>query len=167
MTRPADLHLKPGRERGFSISELLTVVALMALLILFGGPAMADGFRSYKVRSAADILATDVRALRYSAVATRTSLTMALNNQSHATAPNQYNFTNAKGQAITRSIEHGVNLETASAASITFGITGSTGVTSTQTLVVSMPINATRGDRYTISVTPSGTVSTAYATYTP
>ena len=167
MTRPADPNRMPARERGFSLPELLAVIALMALMILFGGPAMADGFRSYKVRSAADILQTDVRALRYAAVASRTTMTMSLNNQSHATAPNQYSFTNSKGQAITRPIEHGVNLETTSAASITFGITGSTGVTSTQTLVVSMPINATRGDRYTISVTPSGTVQTAYATYTP
>ncbi|HKQ98558.1 MAG TPA: prepilin-type N-terminal cleavage/methylation domain-containing protein [Candidatus Polarisedimenticolia bacterium] len=155
------------REHGFSIPELLAVMALMALLILFGGPAMADGFRSYKVRSAADILTTDVRALRYSAVATRASLTMTLNNQSHATAPNQYTYTNSKGVTIVRPIENGVNLETGSAASITFGTTGSTGLTSSQTLIVSMGINATRGDRYTISISPSGTVSTAYTTYVP
>ena len=155
------------REHGFSIPELLAVMALMALLILFGGPAMADGFRSYKVRSAADILSTDVRALRYSAVATRASLTMTLNNQSHATAPNQYTYTNSKGVTIVRPIENGVNLETGSAASITFGTTGSTGLTSSQTLIVSMGINATRGDRYTISISPSGTVSTAYTTYVP
>jgi len=143
------------------------VIAIMALFILFGGPAMADAYRSYKVRSAADILATDVRALRYAAVATRASMTMTLNNQGHATAPNQYNFTNAKGQPVTRAIESGVNLETGSAASITFGVTGATGLTSTQTLVISMPINSDRGDRYTISVSPSGTVSAAYATYVP
>lgn len=155
------------REHGFSISELLAVIAIMALLILFGGPAMADGFRSYKVRSAADILATDVRALRYSAVATRTSLSMTLNNQSHATAPNQYTYTNAKAVTIVRPIENGVNLETGSATNITFGTTGATGQTSSQTLIVSMMINGTRGDRYTISVSPSGTVSTAYSTYVP
>lgn len=166
MTRPAAPANTP-RHQGFSIPELLTVIALMALLILFGGPAMADGYRSYKVRSAADILATDVRAMRYAAVATRASLTMTLNNQSHATAPNQYSYTNAKGLAITRPLEYGVNLETGSAASITFGTTGSTGLTSIQTLVVSMPINSDRGDRYTITVSPSGTVSTAYATYAP
>lgn len=166
MTRPAGPPTTK-RPRGFSISELLTVIALMALLILFGGPAMADGYRSYKVRSAADILATDVRALRYAAVATRASLTMTLNDQAHSTAPNQYSFTNAKGQAVTRPIENGVNLETGSAASITFGINGGTGLTSNQTLVVSMPINSDRGARYTITVSPTGTVSTAYATYVP
>jgi Tfp pilus assembly protein FimT len=156
------------RERmaGFSLSELLTVIALMALFILFGGPAMADAFRAYKVRSAADVLATDVRALRYAAVAGRTSLTMTLNNQGN-TPPNQYTFTNAKGQSVTRQIEYGVNLETSSAASITFSAMGSTGTSSTQTFVVSMGVNSTRGDRYTIAVSPSGTVSTAYSTYVP
>ena len=155
------------RMAGFSLSELLTVIALMGLFILFGGPAMADAFRAYKVRSAADILATDVRALRYAAVAGRTSLTMTLNNQGHATAPNQYTFTNTKGDTVTRRIEYGVNLESSSVASITFSPMGSTGVSSTQTLVVSMGVNGTRGDRYTIAVSPSGTVSTAYSTYVP
>ena len=151
---------------GFSLSELLVVIVLMGLFILFGGPAMADAFRAYKVRSAADILATDVRALRYAAVAGRTSLTMTLNNQGN-TPPNQYTFTNTKGENVTRRIEYGVNLESTSAASITFSAMGSTGVTSSQTLVVSMGVNSTRGDRYTISVSPSGTVSAAYSTYVP
>jgi hypothetical protein len=92
---------------------------------------------------------------------------MTLNNQGHATAPNQYTFTNSKGDVVTRRIEDGVNLETASAATITFSPMGATGQSSSQTLVVSMWVNDTRGDRYTISVTPSGTVSTAYSTYTP
>jgi Tfp pilus assembly protein FimT len=159
--------LQRKRIAGFSISELLTVLALMGLLILFGGPAMADAFRSYKVRSAADILATDVRALRYAAVAGRTSLTMTLNDQDDSTAPNQYTFTNFKGDTVTRRLESGVSIETSSAAAITFSAMGSTGQSSSQTLVVSMPVNDTRGDRYTISVTPSGTVSAAYSTYTP
>jgi Tfp pilus assembly protein FimT len=162
-------HAAPKRERiaGFSISELLTVIAIMGLMILFGGPALADAFRSYKVRSTADILATDVRALRYNAVAGRLTMTMTLNNQGHSTAPNQYSFTNSKGDPVIRRIENGVNIESTSAAAITFSAMGSTGQTSIQTVLVSMPVNATRGDRYTISVTPSGTVSTAYSTYTP
>ena len=61
------------RNGGFSLSEMLVVIAIMGLFILFGGPAMADAYRAYKVRSAADMLVTDIRALRYNAVAQRVS----------------------------------------------------------------------------------------------
>jgi len=152
---------------GYSLSELLTVIALLGMFILFGGPAMADGFRAYKVKSSANIVATDVRGMRYAAVGNRTALTMTTSTQGSGTNPNTYVFTNAAGQAITRRLESGVNLENGSAATISFTTTGSTGSTATQVLIVSMDINSTRGDRYTISVSPTGTVTTAYATYTP
>ena len=152
-------------QEGFSLSELLTVIALMGLLILFGGPALADGFRAYKVRTAADILSTDLRAMRYSAVGQRSPRTMTLNTQG-STPANQYTFTNARGETVTRSLD-GQNIESSSATTINFNINGSTGATSSQTILVSMTINSTRGDRYTISVSPSGTVSTAYSTYVP
>jgi prepilin-type N-terminal cleavage/methylation domain-containing protein len=157
---------RSGREEGFSLSELLTVIALMALLILFGGPALADGFRAYKVRSAADILATDMRAMRYSAVGQRSARTMTINNQG-STPANQYTYVNARGETITRQVESGVNIESSSATTINFNINGSTGSVSSQTVVVSMGINDTRGDRYTLSVSPSGTISTAYSNYVP
>jgi hypothetical protein len=44
---------------------------------------------------------------------------------------------------------------------------GSTGGTTNLTVLVSMNINGDRGDRYTVAVTPSGTVSTSYSTYAP
>jgi prepilin-type N-terminal cleavage/methylation domain-containing protein len=156
-----------GTAEGFSLSELLVVIALMGLFILFGGPAMADAYRAYKVRSVADVLATDIRAMRYTAVATRAPRSMTINTQGHATAPNQYTFTNAKGETVTRQIESGVNLEDTSSTAVDFSITGGTGSTATLNILVSMGINSDRGDRYTISVTPTGTVSTSFAYYTP
>ena len=166
MTTPKTRHALQGPP-GFSLSEALVVIALMGIFILFGGPAMADAFRAYRVRSTADILSTDLRALRYVAVATRASRSMTINNQAHVSAPNQYTFVNAKGDSVTRRVESGVNIETTSAASIGFGITGSTGSTSNLTVLVSMAINGSRGDRYTIVVSPTGTVSTSFAYYTP
>ena len=166
MTTPMRRRARAG-SAGYSLPELLVVIALMGLFILFAGPAMADAYKAYKVRSATDILATDIRALRYAAVAQRGSRTMTLNTQGHATAPNQYSFVNAIGDTITRRLEQWVNLENASATTITFGTTGATGVSSSLTFLVSMNINSSRGDRYTIAVSPTGTVTTSYATYTP
>jgi Tfp pilus assembly protein FimT len=155
-----------ARIAGFSLSELLTVIALMALMILFGGPAMADAYRSYKVRSTADILATDIRALRYAAVTLRASQTMTINNESNVGAPNQYSFTNYKGQPVTRTFD-GIFIDSTSAGTVTFSPMGSTGSTSSLVVSVRMTVNGSRGDRYTVSVSPSGTVSAAYSTYTP
>jgi len=156
-----------ARRNGYSLPELLVVIAIMGLFILFGGPALADAFRAYKVRSAADVIATDLRAMRYLAVAMRTSRTVTVNTQSDATSPNQYSFVNRVGDTVIRHLESGVNIETASNTSIPFGMTGSTGSTASLTVLVSMDVNSSRGDRYTISVSPTGTVSTAYASYVP
>ena len=54
-----------------------------------------------------------------------------------------------------------------SEASIQFNSNGSTSSTSTVSVAVSMDINATRGDRYTINVSPSGTVTADLTKYTP
>jgi len=149
-------------DRGYSLSELLIVIALIGLFVLFGGPAMADGFRAYKVRSVANNLTIDLRALRYNAVANRTPFTMTINNLTNA-SPNQYSYNNVKGDAITIRLDS-VDIETTSAASITFNINGSTGA-GNQTVSVSKSINSTRNDRYTITVTPTGTISSAYSTF--
>jgi Tfp pilus assembly protein FimT len=146
---------------------MLAVIAILGLFILFGGPAMADAFRAYKVRSAADVLVTDIRALRYNAVAQRATQTLTINTQSNVTAPNQYTFVNKLGQTVTRVQEAGVNIETASATTISFNNTGSTGSTGNLTVIMSLAVNGDRGDRYTLTVTPTGTVSSAYSTYVP
>ena len=151
-------------ERGYSFPELLIVIALMGLFIVFGGPAMYEAYKSYKVRAVAGGLAIDIRAQRYNAVSNRTPRTLTINNASHATAPNQYAYTNYKGDAITVRMD-GVSIETTSAASITFNINGSTGAAGNTTIRMSAMINAERNDRYTITVTPTGTVSTAYSTF--
>ena len=156
---------RTGRMEGYSLPELLIVIALIGLFVLFGGPAMADAYKAYKVRSVANNLSIDLRAMRYNAVSTRTPRTMTIHNQADATTPNQYSYTNYKGDPITVRIEPFVNIETTSAAAITFNIYGSTGVSGNQTVSVSMFISGTRNDRYTINVSPTGTISSAYSTF--
>lgn len=153
------------QERGFSLPELLVVIALMGLFILFGGPAVNEAYRAYKVRATADNLVNDLRAQRYIAVANRAPGTLTLNNQNNVTAPNTYSFTNSKGVLITVTLEAGVNIETTSAGSVTFGINGGTGASGNTQVMVNCAINDTRNDRYTLTITPTGTVSSAYSTF--
>jgi Tfp pilus assembly protein FimT len=137
------------------------------LFILFGGPAMADAFKAYKVRSAADMLVTDIRALRYNAVAQRATQTLTINTQGNSTAPNQYTFVNTRGVTVLRTEEAGVNIDDTSTTTISFNNTGSTGSTGNLTVIMKLDVNASRGDRYTLIVTPTGTVSSAYSSYIP
>ena len=155
---------RSGSVEGFSLPELLAVIAILGIMVVFGGPAVNEAYRAYKVRSAADSLVTDLRALRYNAVANRASRTMTLNNQSNA-APNQYTYVNAKGLTVTFNLEIGTNIETSSAASVTFNNYGATGASGNTTVSVSGMINDSRNDRYTITITPSGTVRSAYSTF--
>ena len=74
---------------GFSLPELIVVIAIMGIFITFAGPALAEAYRSYKARAAADDLVNSIRAVRYNAVAGRSPATITFNNQS-ATPPNQY-----------------------------------------------------------------------------
>src|SRR5690242_16719458 len=118
---------RTGTAAGYSFAELLVVIALIGLFVIFGGPALADSYKAYKVRSAANQIVTDLRAMRYNAVSTRSPRTMTLNNTTNA-SPNQYTYTNYKGDPITVRIEPFVSIETTSAASVSFNIYGATGV---------------------------------------
>ena len=148
--------------RGYSLPELLIVIALIGLFVLFGGPSINEAYKAYKIRSAANDLVTDLRALRYNAVSNRAQRSITISNQG-AASPNQYTYTNYKGTAMTVRLEY-ANIETTSAASITFNINGSTGA-GTQNVAISGAINDSRNDRYTITVTPTGTISSAYSTF--
>ena len=151
--------------RGFSVSELLTVVALMSLMVLFAGPAIADAYRGYQARSAANLLVNNLRALRYNAVAQRAPQTITIHDEADTTLANHYLFTNLKGQVVDIDVAP-ATIDAAAPSSITFNINGGTG-TGAQTILIERDINTGRGDRYSITVTPSGTIQTAYSTYTP
>jgi prepilin-type N-terminal cleavage/methylation domain-containing protein len=154
------------RAAGYSLPELIVVLALIGIFVVFGGPAMNEAYRSYKIRSTANGLVNDIRAQRYLAVANRAPRTLTINRQDHVSDPNQYSFVNPQGRSVTIRLD-GVNLENTSATSIPFTINGSTGTSGNLTVVVSSWVSSSRSERYTITVTPTGTVQTVFSTFTP
>ena len=59
------------QQGGFSIVEMLLVLAIMGIFITFAGPAFTEAYRAYKVRSSATELTLALRAARQVAVSTR------------------------------------------------------------------------------------------------
>jgi len=58
-------------ERGFSLSELLVVVAILGLIALISVPALMQLMPQYRIRSAASELAAGMRFIRQKAMTTR------------------------------------------------------------------------------------------------
>jgi prepilin-type N-terminal cleavage/methylation domain-containing protein len=65
-----------GRQRGFSLAEILVVVAVVAVILLAVAPAFGDFARAWKVRSSADEILAKLRGVRQMAITMRQDLTV-------------------------------------------------------------------------------------------
>lgn len=63
-----------GGEAGFSLVEVLTVVAVIAVLGAVGIPRIADWLRQYKLRGAAQQVASEIEAARLRAISKNVNL---------------------------------------------------------------------------------------------
>ncbi|HYC58247.1 MAG TPA: GspH/FimT family pseudopilin [Thermoanaerobaculia bacterium] len=70
--------MRRANQRGYSLPELLTVVAIMGILSLITLPAFNKLMPQYRIRSAASEIAASLRMLRSQAVSTRNQFRMTL-----------------------------------------------------------------------------------------
>jgi type IV fimbrial biogenesis protein FimU len=148
-------------ESGFSIVEMLLVLALMGIFITFAGPAFTDSYRAYKVRSAMQELSVALRAVRQVAVSTRAATNLTID-----TAGGTYSWTDAKGQTRTWPLPTGVAFTSASPTTITF-VTNGTVSSGSATIVLKGTVNGSRADQWTINLNTTGQVTSSYASVTP
>lgn len=66
------MHNRSRRQRGFSLTETLTVVAILGLVALVTVPAMVQLMPQYRIRSASSEAAAALRMIRQKAITTRT-----------------------------------------------------------------------------------------------
>lgn len=87
MTFQMPSRLRRAGLRGFSVTEMLTVLALMGLLVAVSAPAMLNFFQSMKVRTAAQRMVSHLRLCRQVAVSRRDNVTMRIEGKA---IPSQY-----------------------------------------------------------------------------
>jgi len=148
-------------ERGFSLTELLVVIALMGVFITFAGPAFNESLRAYRVRSAALELTDALRAARQVAVSTRVATSLAVD-----TAAGSYSWTDSKGRVRSVTLPVPVRFVAATPATITFTTNG-TVTTGAATIALQNTVNGTRADRWTLDLNTVGRVTSSYSQVAP
>jgi prepilin-type N-terminal cleavage/methylation domain-containing protein len=148
-------------EAGFSIVEMLLVLALMGIFITFAGPAFTESYRAYRVRSASQELSVAIRAVRQVAVSTRAASNLLVN-----TTAGTYSWTDAKGKTRTWGLPEGVAFVSANPSTITF-VTNGTVSTGSASIVLQGTVNASRADRWTLNLNTVGQVKSTYSMVTP
>ncbi len=140
-------------KRGFSLLELLVVMAVLAILMAALVPLASERLRLARIRTAVNQLTLDLRAARWTAVAGRSTvdLTVAVDPE------NRYEYTDVRGRVRAVTLPEGVRI-VSSTTPIRFNPNGS--VAGGSSTVIEMPLTAGVGSRWTVSTNVLGVSTT-------
>jgi len=151
MRRPAFVSA-PRSETGFSLAEMLVVIAILGLFCLIAIPAVGNYIRAARVRTANDLMMGDLRAVRYIAITNRVDSTLTID-----TAGGTWNYADIHGTTVTRTLEPGVTFQTGTPASVTFKPDGTTTAGGSSIVIRGNVTNVNH--TFTISITTVGRLS--------
>jgi len=134
-------------QAGFSLAEMLSVLALLGIVIAIGIPLVNEQVRIADVRSAADQMAVHMRAARMIAVSHHKPIDFNVSDE------------DTHGQTRTVTMPVPVKLVSGSAATITFNSNGSTVAAGTVTIE---SIVSNKTERWTLTVNTMGMVSVVH-----
>jgi prepilin-type N-terminal cleavage/methylation domain-containing protein len=143
---------KRRREAGFSLPEMLAVIALIGIVVAIGIPLVNQQLKIAEARGAADLMAVHMRAARMIAVSQHRNVPFTIN----ATPTNTYSYDSTLGVPRTITMPGTVNITTGSTATITFRSDGSATTVGSVVLESVVP-NAI--ERWTLAVNLMGLVS--------
>ncbi len=143
------------RERGFSLSEMLVVLAFIGITVGIGIPLVSEQMRIADARGAADRMAVQVRAQRMIAVAHHADNVITVNQD----PTNSITYLDGNNQAQELKMPGTVTIMTGSSASITFHSDGSTAAAST---IIAESVVSSSTERWTITVSQAGLVQVAH-----
>ncbi len=123
------------RERGFSLSEMLVVVAILGLAVAIAVPLTAEQMKRAKIRSAADEFAMHLKAARMIAVSKRATINFVVTPD----PANIYSYPGTNGLVRTFEMPTGVRIiSPTSATTIAFLANGSLAAANTTVLEASL-----------------------------
>lgn len=144
-----------SRDAGYSLAEMLAVLALVGIVIAIGIPLVNEQVRIADIRAAADQMAVHLRAARMIAVTQHKDIVVTINLD----PTNTYSYETTSGVPRTVAMPGTAKLMSGSATSITFHSNGSSAAASTVTIE---SLVSDKTERWTLSVNTLGTVSVAH-----
>ena len=152
---------RPG-QHGFSLTELLIVMGLMAIVMLITLPALGNFLRSNRVRSAASLMVNHVRLARHAAIAN--SGTAAIDVSADGLA---YTYPDTRGNTLTMSLPEGVSIVTANPDPLGFTSNGNLDGVTSATLELQGFVSDGNAHRFTIALSKIGKVTVTRTEVTP
>lgn len=141
------------RERGFTLPELLVVLAIGGLVLGVGIALVSDQVRSANVRGAADQFAVDLRAVRMIAVSRQANVDLVVQPDPQ----NRYSYTRADGVPVNVDLPPQVKIVSSAPTTIQFRSNGS--VTAAATTVLEIALSGNVKERWTITTSAVGVPS--------
>ena len=142
-------------ESGFSLPELLVVLAIIGAFVVMAIPLVNEQIRIAELRSVSDELAVHLRSARMIAVTNHKDIVVTVS----VDPTNEISYLDSNGQTRTIKMPGRVKIKTGSTVSITFHSDGSSGASSTLT-TESAVSKAT--ERWILSVNTVGMVSVTH-----
>ncbi len=152
-------------QSGFTLTEILVVVGIIGVMLLFSLPAIAERYKGYQVRTAANELVSDLRAARHTGITRRMDVDFTVRDEGDS-PPNQYTYTNAKGIVRLVTMQEGIAITSAPASAFTFERNGALDG-SPETIVLESQVSSDRIDQYTVNIRIVGMVTVDYSAVAP
>jgi prepilin-type N-terminal cleavage/methylation domain-containing protein len=146
------------REAGFSLPEMLAVVALIGISIAIAIPLVNEQVRIAEIRGCADQAGLDMRAARMIAVSKHKNIVVTVN----ADPANSYSYERTDGSTRTITMPNRVKITTGSSASVTFKTDGSTAAAGT---VIFQSAVSTKTEQWTMTVNTLGLTDLAHSRF--
>jgi prepilin-type N-terminal cleavage/methylation domain-containing protein len=143
------------REFGFSLPELLAVLAMIAIAVAIGVPIVNEQLRIAEVRAAADDFVLHLRAARMISVTKHKSIFFTV----HVDPENSFEYEGLKGDGKLFAMRPGVRIAPASDRLITFKRNGSVEVASS--IIIEADVSGAR-ERWTATVNAVGLTTLAH-----